>query len=74
MMTNSIYHYVVHLPEGINEAIMPGIDGYTVYTSDRLDEIGTLKAYRHALRHIRNHDFETEIPVNVKEIFAHKEV
>lgn len=74
MMTNSIYHYVVHLPEGINEAIMPGIDGYTVYTSDRLDEIGTLEAFRHALRHIRNHDFETEIPVNVKEIITHKEV
>ena len=70
-MKENVYHYTVPLPEGINEAVMPGFDGYTVYTSDRLDQEGTLRAYNHALRHIRNHDFETEILVGTKEFIAH---
>ena len=73
-MMNNIYHYIVPLPEGINEAVLEGIDGYTVYTSDRLDENGTLEAYLHALRHIKNGDFESKISVNSKEIIAHMEV
>lgn len=71
MMTNNIYHYVVPLPEGINEAVMSGIDGYTVYTSDRLDDEGRLEAFRHALKHIENGDFETETSVSTKELIAH---
>ena len=73
-MTENIYHYVVPLPEGVNEAVRPCIDGFTIYTADRLDEDGTRKAYKHAIRHIRNRDFETETTVGVKETIAHKEV
>lgn len=72
-MADNIYHYVVQLPEGVNEAVLKCLDGYTVYTADRLDEDGTKKAYYHALRHIRNRDFEKEISVNTKEFIAHKE-
>jgi len=70
-MTENIYHYVVPLPEGTNEAVRPCIDGYTIYTSDRLDREGTEKAIRHALGHIRNHDFEKETSVNAIENAAH---
>lgn len=73
-MADNIYHYVVPLPEGVNEAVLKCLDGYTVYTADRLDEDGTRKAYYHALRHIRNRDFETDSTVDMKEIVAHKEV
>lgn len=70
-MTDNIYHYVVPLPEGVNEAVLKCLDGYTVYTADRLDEDGTRKAYYHALRHIKNNDFEKEISVNSIERAAH---
>ena len=70
-MTDNIYHYVVPLPEGVREAVLECLDGYTIYTADRLDEDGTRKAFNHALRHIRNHDFEKEISVNSIERAAH---
>lgn len=70
-MTDNIYHYVVPLPEGTNEAVRPCIDGFTIYTADRLDEDGTRKAFNHALRHIKNRDFEKDISVNSIEKAAH---
>ena len=72
-MTADIYHYTVPLPDGVDEAVLPGIDGYTIYTADRLDHDGALKAYNHALRHINRKDFETGGNVQDKEIGAHKE-
>lgn len=72
-MSENVYHYIVGLPDGINEAVLSGIDGYTIYTSDRLDREETLAAYNHALMHILNRDFETDLSVGVKELKAHKE-
>ena len=71
-MTADIYHYTVPLPDGVDEAVLPGIDGYTIYTADRIDHDGSLKAYNHALRHIRNRDFEKEESVNRIENTAHR--
>lgn len=71
-MTDNIYHYVVPLPEGINEAVCPCIDGYTIYTADRLNGDATRAAFFHALWHIYNRDFETESSVSMKEIIAHE--
>ena len=53
-----IYVYLVDLPQGINEAVLKGADGYTVYISARLDDERARAAYRHALRHIENGDFD----------------
>lgn len=53
-----IYHYVVPLPEGINESIMPCYDGYTIYTADRLTTEERKRAFIHALRHIYENDWE----------------
>lgn len=55
---DSIFTYFVKLPYGIDEVVMPCLDGYTVYIDVNLSEQQQLKAYAHALHHIRNNDFE----------------
>ncbi len=70
-MTDNIYIYMVNLPSGINEAVTPCSDGYTIYIDDKLSPEGKRKAYDHALYHITNHDFEKS-DVNLIEIEAHK--
>lgn len=57
---NDVYVYLVSLPAGIHEMVASGVDGYTVYIDEKLSEPGRLEAYRHALRHIINNDFEKE--------------
>lgn len=52
-----IYHYVVPLPDGIDESILPCYDGYTIYTADRLTREQRITAFNHALRHICNEDW-----------------
>lgn len=55
---DDIFLYFVKLPEGIEEVVMPCIDGYTVYIDPTLSYHQQLEAYNHALRHIKNHDWE----------------
>lgn len=62
---------MVNLPAGINEMVTPCSGGYTIYIDDKLSPSGRRDAYRHALHHIINHDFEKE-DVNQIEIEAHK--
>jgi hypothetical protein len=52
-----IFTYFVHLPDGIREAVMPCADGFTVYISDTLDDVGRIHALSHALRHIKSEDW-----------------
>ena len=60
-MRENVYHCVTSLPEGVNEAVLSGINGYTVYTSDRLGREETAKAFNHALRKILHHDLELRL-------------
>ena len=55
---DDIYVYTVDLPRDVDEMVTPCFGGYTVYLSSRLDEAQRLKAYKHALHHIENNDFE----------------
>lgn len=59
-MTDDIYHYVVPLPEGIDEAVLPCYSGYTIYTADRLTTEERKRAFRHALKHIYKNDWDEE--------------
>lgn len=55
-----------------NEMVSPNEDGsYTILINSRLSNEGQLRAYKHALEHIRNQDFEKD---NVQEVeyAAHK--
>lgn len=56
---DEVYVYLIDLPSGINEMVVPCSDGdFTVYLSAKLDMEHRLRAYEHALKHIRNHDFQ----------------
>ena len=55
---DDIYVYLISMPEDIDEYVVPCIGGYTVYLSAQLDDAHRIRAYRHALRHILNNDFE----------------
>ena len=70
---DNIYTYLVKLPNGIKEMVTPCVDGYTVYISIDLDRTGQLKAYDHAMEHIKNNDFASEEDVQAIEARAHKE-
>lgn len=60
------YVYLVELPKGVSEMVMPCLDGgYTIYINSRLSHQGKVKSYLHAMRHIENGDWEKN---NVQEI------
>lgn len=66
------YVYIASLPPGINEMVEPCANGYTIYISDNLSPAGRARAYQHALRHIKNGDFEKKCSADMIEIWAHK--
>jgi len=54
-----IFVYLYPLPEGSREIVLPCADGaFTVYINDKLDQAGRLDAYRHAVWHIENEDWQ----------------
>ena len=55
---DDVYVYIVRLPYGIGEMVSPCFGGYTVYISEDLTMQQRRNAYLHALKHIRNGDFE----------------
>lgn len=70
---DNIYTYFVKFPNRcIREAVMPCSDGYTVYIDERLSFEQQIKAYNHAVRHIKNGDFE-KYDVDRIEYDAHRE-
>ena len=71
-MTDDIFVYMVDLPDGVNEMVTPCLAGYTFYINDKLSPEGRREAYRHALHHIVNHDFEKS-DVNEIEVEAHRD-
>ena len=68
---DDVFVYCIRLPAGIDEMVLPCADGYTVYISDQLDQEHRIKAYHHALRHIRKRDIEKR-DVQLIEMYAHK--
>ena len=55
---DDVYTYYLELPEGIDEVVMPCLGGYTVYIDPRLSTTQQEEAYKHAMAHIVNNDFE----------------
>lgn len=55
---DNIFTYLVDLPDGVDEAVLPCLEGYTIYLDNRLSPEGREQAYNHALEHIINNDFE----------------
>ena len=70
-MDDRIYIYLVRLPgNDIHEIVLPCMDGYTIYIDERLTHEQQVKAYCHAMRHIKNMDFE-KTDVSKIEMEAH---
>ena len=70
---DNIYIYLVKLPPGINEAVLPCEDGYTVYLDERLMGEDLIRAYDHAMEHIDNGDCWNEtMSAGEKEQRAHR--
>lgn len=59
IQTDNVYLYIVKLPPGINEAVTPCSDGYTVYIDIDLPDNRFEETIRHVLWHIENSDFES---------------
>ena len=57
---DNVYVYFAKLPPQVNEIVTPCLSGYTIWIDITLDEAHRLKAYEHALWHIKNHDFEKD--------------
>lgn len=55
---DDIYTYLIPLPPGINEIVLPCFEGYTIYIDSRLTREKQVRSYYHALGHIVNNDFE----------------
>ena len=68
---DDIFVYYVGLPDGVHEIVMPCSDGFTIYINEKLDKSECLKAYEHALKHIRANDWGKE-DVQEVEYHAHK--
>jgi len=69
---DDIFTYLIDMPLATKEMIVPCNDGYTIYINARLSYLEQQNAYRHAMTHIRNHDFES-YDVQKIELKAHKE-
>lgn len=71
---DNVYAYLVPLPAGIHEMVMPCFDGFTVYINDSLPLEQREKAYRHAVKHIVEKDFEKHDVQEIELIHTNKEV
>lgn len=69
---DDIYVYFVELPDGVNEAVLECLDGYTIYIDPRQSKAGVIRSYQHACNHIREKDFG-KVNVQVIEGEAHFE-
>ena len=68
---DNVYVYLTDLPDGIHEVVTPCSDGYTVYIDSALDQEHRVRAYNHAMGHIKENDFEKS-DVNQIEYEAHR--
>ncbi len=63
---------LVDLPCTIKEFVVANKDlTFTVVLNAKCSAETRLKAYKHALSHIKNNDFEKSCPADLIEIYAH---
>lgn len=66
---NDIFIYLIDMP--VNEAVAPcGPYEYTIYINARLSQKSQYEAFKHAMKHIQNKDWERE-DVQIIEEVAH---
>lgn len=56
---NDVFIYLIDMPTTVDEVVLPsGPCDFTVYLNARLTRKAQQEAFRHALWHIQNNDFE----------------
>lgn len=59
--TEEIFVYLLNLPDGTKEAVSSNEDGtFSIFINSKLSRDGQLRAYEHALKHIKRNDFHKE--------------
>lgn len=57
----------------VNEMVSANEDGsYTIFINARLSYEGRMKAYNHAMHHIKNEDFGKKCSADLIECYAHR--
>lgn len=68
MTTPVVNCNIINFPNSGNEMIIKNEDGsYTILINAKLSDQGRIEAYKHALKHIKNDDFDK---MDVQEIEA----
>lgn len=57
---DDIFVYYAPMPEGMDELVLPCLDGYTIYINDKLPQERQNLSFLHALGHIERGDCENE--------------
>lgn len=69
---DDVFVHLLNLPDGTSETVSENSDGtYSIFINARLSTDRQLRAYRHALKHIRSGDFD-KIDVQAIELNAHQ--
>jgi hypothetical protein len=70
---DDVFVYILDMDPLIREQVVANNDGtYSVFINDYLSQEQRLKAYNHALRHIKNGDFDRNRDVDNIEYEAHQ--
>lgn len=70
--TADIFVHLMNFPDKTKETVCPNEDGsFTIFINSRLSYEGQLKAYNHAMKHIKNEDFNKS-DVQTVETVAHR--
>ena len=64
----NIFVYFVILPDGIDEAVVSGVDSFTIYIDRRLSDKKKKEAYEHAMKHIKSGHLDYDCPLSVQEM------
>lgn len=70
---NDIFVRIIAMDPLVKEQIVENPDGsFTIFINDYLSQERRLKAYNHAISHIKNGDFEKKTSVDIIEYEAHE--
>lgn len=69
---NDIFVQIISMDPLVKEQVVENPDGtFTIFINDYLSPERRLKAYNHAISHIKNGDFEKRTNVDIIEYEAH---
>lgn len=58
MIHEDVYIHYAQIPGGVKEAVCRCPGGYSIIIDPRQSSAGIRRSYEHAMRHIKNGDFE----------------